>query len=139
MSAPFQSPEDSYFQQLESKLNRIPTWQSPAMHVADDYFDQLEANVLHKIQKPQARLLPLWGRWVAAAVVLVIAGVYFFNPFSSPSWQDFSNEDLVVYLEDHQSGVPWEEMTSQVEVRNLVPLHEISDQDVENYEEIYGI
>lgn len=139
MSSPFQSPDEQYFQQLENKLNRIPTWQSPTMETPDHYFDRLEEQILQKNCPAPSRVRPMWIRWAAAAVVFIIGAGYYFMPASSSPWQDFSNEDLVVYLEDHQTTLPWEEMASQVEIGTLVPLNEISDQDIEKYEEIYGI
>lgn len=142
MATPFNIPDDSYFQKLEEKLNRIPNWQSPSMETPEMYFPQLEERILSKtIDQPKGKVRPLWIRWasVAAAAVVMVGGYYLY-PTTQDAWQGVSNEDILVYMEEHQStALPLDEMNPSFDAQNLVPLQEMSEQDIQAYDEVYGI
>ncbi|MFN4085722.1 MAG: hypothetical protein ACK4LB_07245 [Spirosomataceae bacterium] len=142
MQSPFKIPEDTYFEQLETKLNRIPTWQVPRMETPADYFAQIEDRILSQTVDvtKKGKVKKMWVSWFsAAAAVLMVGGIWYFS-MPQNNWEGVSNADILVYMEEHQStALPVDEMTVQFDAQSIAPLEEMTEQDIQAYDELYGI
>ena len=142
MASPFNLQDDQYFQKLEDKLNRIPTWNVPQMDIPEDYFPQLEERILSQTIHPSQRKGKImWLPWLtsAAAALANFLGLWMYQT-PQDHWSGVTNADILVYMEEHQStALPVDEMAGQFDAQNWLPLDEITEKDVQEYEEIYGI